>query len=341
MIIKKIQDNLMKARVNACLLFFSDPNFFYVMGREVDESALLIPKNGKPTLFVNALEDVKTDFKKVVYKKLFERIKRVVKHKKIFVLGINESKVSVKQKRLLNKFVRTKNVESIFQQARKIKTNSEINKIKTSCSLAELILQKIVDNFNFEYEDDVRKFIKLEAIKLGCQLSFEPIVASGKNSRIPHYSGNQKMRGGFLILDFGLKYKGYCSDISRTVYIGTPSNKELSIYNFILEIQKEAIKMLKPGVDIRIIEEFVRNRLGHYSKQFTHSLGHGLGVEIHELPNVNLTSKDVLREGMVITIEPGIYKDFGIRIEDDILITKKGTKSLTTFDKSLIIIPKV
>ena len=140
-------------------------------------------------------------------------------------------------------------------------------------------------------------------------------------------------------MDFGVKYNGYCSDITRTIYFGNPTKKEKVIYNMLLAIQKNTINEIKENKKCSGLYDFVNNQLGKYKSNFTHGLGHGVGVEIHELPNLTLNSKDTVKNSMVFTIEPGIYfpKRFGIRIEDTVLFNKK-THVLTRTSKDLLIV---
>ena len=132
---------------------------------------------------------------------------------------------------------------------------------------------------------------------------------------------------------------GYCSDITRTIYVGRPSLKEKEIYNFLLKIQEEAVKLAANNEKCSELYDFVNESLGKYKKYFTHGLGHGLGIEIHEMPNLTLNSKDRIKNSMIFTIEPGIYlpNKFGIRIEDTILFKNKPI-ALTKTTKDLLIV---
>lgn len=335
--LKSFQKKLLEKKVDGALLFFRDPNFFYFTQQNIDNSILLIPAKGKPLLFVNKLEDVNVPIKKIIYDDPYKDLKSTLKKLNLKILGINEFAVTVKQKKIISKAAKTVDIEKILRTLRETKTDEEIKNIRKACSITENVLSKIVKHFYFKTEKEVKDFIKIEAIKEGCELSFEPVVASGKGASTPHYSGNKSITKGFMIIDMGVKYRGYCADITRTLYIGKPSNKELDLYNKILSIQKLAIKMIKPNQKISEIEAFVRKKLGPDDKYFTHSLGHGLGIDVHESPTVSIKSKKILEKGMVITIEPGLYNQFGIRIEDDVLVTKKGYALLSKFSKALII----
>ncbi|MAG38489.1 hypothetical protein CMO90_00195 [Candidatus Woesearchaeota archaeon] len=335
--IKKFQKELKQRKIDFCILISDDINFSYFFQEQIENSILVIPSKGKPCVFVGPLENIKTSFKKLKYKNPFKDLKNLCKG----TIGINESKITVEQKKRFSKIGRTKDVSDMLVELRKIKTKEEVARIRKACYLTEKILKKIVKNFNFKYEKDIKNFIKIESIKNNCELSFEPIVASEKNARIPHYSGNKRIKKGFLLLDIGLKYKGYCSDISRTFYVGEPTKNDVELYKKVLSVQQESIRSLKSGLKTKSLEVNARKMFEDKEKYFIHSLGHGLGMDVHEAPSISLKSKDELKEGMVITIEPGLYHNQGIRIEDDILITKKSHKKLSRFPRELIIIPKL
>jgi Xaa-Pro aminopeptidase len=180
----------------------------------------------------------------------------------------------------------------------------------------------------------VKNFLENETRKKGYELAFNPIVASGKNSSLPHYNAeNIKLRKGFCVIDFGVKYKSYCSDITRTFYIGKPTKKEIEEYEKVLFVQEKCIKMIKQGTKAEKPYLFAKKEL----KNMIHGLGHGVGVEIHESPNLLEGSKDILLKNMVFTIEPGNYNKYGIRIEDTVLLKSKA-EILTRIDKKLKII---
>jgi Xaa-Pro aminopeptidase len=189
----------------------------------------------------------------------------------------------------------------------------------------------------FKSELEVAEFLEAETRKNGCSLAFPPIVASGKHAGMPHYMpGKGKILKGFCVIDFGVKYRGYCSDITRTVYVGKPSQAEKEIYEEVLDVQKKSVKMCMGGGSISGVFDYALNVLG---KRFPHGLGHGIGVEIHEWPNLKPGGKEKFLDGMVFTVEPGVYtKKYGIRIEDDVLIEKGKSVILTKLSKELIIV---
>lgn len=172
--------------------------------------------------------------------------------------------------------------------------------------------------------------------------SFDTIVASGERSALPHGVASDRIIGNneFVKLDFGALYNSYCSDITRTVVVGKPSDRHLEIYNIVLEAQLHALENIKPGMTGMEADALARDVITRYGygDNFGHSTGHGLGMEVHEAPRLSRLSDTILTPGMVVTVEPGIYLPGfgGVRIEDDIVITESGIKILTSSPKELI-----
>jgi Xaa-Pro aminopeptidase len=173
-------------------------------------------------------------------------------------------------------------------------------------------------------------------------MSFESIVASGARSAFPHGRASQAKlpRHGLLTLDFGVILKGYCSDMTRTVCLGKPSAREREVYETVLAAQEAAVAAVAAGVECGAVDEAARSvlRQAGMAEAFSHSTGHGVGIEIHEGPRVGAGQKDKLASGMVITIEPGAYfaGEFGVRIEDMVVVTRDGGRVLTGSPKALI-----
>ncbi len=216
-----------------------------------------------------------------------------------------------------------------------------INNIKKSCKITDHILQKCINNIkNFKTEKEIYDFLIKETKLYGCKLAFKPIVASGKNSaEMHHKASNIRLKKGFLVLDFGVKYKGYCSDMTRTLYLGKPSKKEVKFYYLVLKAQEEVIKELKHSIRCFELDGVARSVFGKYAKYFKHGLGHGVGKRIHQSPSLNPWNRRKIKKGVVLTIEPGLYfkNKFGIRIEDTILLKDKPV-ILTKTRKDLIIV---
>ncbi|MFD0711037.1 M24 family metallopeptidase [Paenibacillus sp. GCM10027626] len=172
--------------------------------------------------------------------------------------------------------------------------------------------------------------------------SFETIVASGERSALPHGVASERQIGvnEFVTMDFGALFGGYCSDLTRTVVVGRAQERHREIYSIVLEAQQAALDGIKPGMTGREADAIARDIIARYGfgEQFGHSTGHGLGMEVHEMPRLSKLADDVLEPGMTVTVEPGIYiPGFGgVRIEDDIVITATGNTRLTTSAKELV-----
>jgi Xaa-Pro aminopeptidase len=173
-------------------------------------------------------------------------------------------------------------------------------------------------------------------------MSFETIVASGVRSALPHGRATSALlpRRGFLTLDFGVILKGYCSDMTRTVYLGKPKADERSTYNSVHEAQEAGVAAVSSGASCGEVDEAARSVLRKVglAEAFSHSTGHGVGLEIHESPRIGAGQTTRLSSGMVITIEPGVYLpgQYGIRIEDMVAVTSTGGQVLTPAPKALI-----
>jgi Xaa-Pro aminopeptidase len=227
---------------------------------------------------------------------------------------------------------------------RQVKDDDEMAVIRQAaligCQLFEHILPFLQPGVS---EIDVAAELEHQARRLGSEkMSFETIVASGQRSAMPHGRATNLPlpRRGFLTLDFGIILKGYCSDMTRTVFLGRPKPKERRAYDTVLEAQQAAISAVRSGVSSGEVDEAARRifRREGLAEAFSHSTGHGVGLEIHEPPRVGTGQPARLVPGMVITIEPGIYLPgrFGIRIEDMVAVTSRGADVLTPAPKTLI-----
>ena len=345
--ISQIQKELKKHKTT--LILFNkpnnlDPNITYILGETPESCCVILKTTGKPICIMR--EEVNVKNKNIVKIKvktndeIFALIKKNAKNKRIF---INYKTTNVKDYKKLKKLFKVKDCSEMLELIRQNKSDSEIKNIKKAVAETEEIFISLIREFKkFKTEKQIADFIKEQIKKKGFEQSFEPIAASGKNSAIPHAIPTNKLNKGFCILDFGVKYKNYCADMTRTIYVGTPTEKEAETYFKVLEVQQNAIKKLKPGKKCSKIVESAHKELGSLSKNFVHGLGHGIGVEIHEKPSLKLNSKDVLTENSVATVEPGIYFKgrYGIRIEDDVLVTKKGAVVLNKISKNLIIMKR-
>src|SRR3989344_4657420 len=208
---------------------------------------------------------------------------------------------------------------------------------KKACQITDKMFSSLIKNFNFKTEKDIEKFLKSQLKKYKVKPSFSPfIVVSGKRSNQIHGKPTKNKLKGFTIIDFGISYNGFKSDMTRTIYIGKPSKEDIQEYNKLLKIQEKLISLIKPGDYYCDLDIKARVLLGKDKIYFNHNLGHGVGKKIHQLPNLRSSSPDKIKLNDVVTIEPGIYKkDYGIRIEDTVLVRNKPIV-LTKSNKKLI-----
>lgn len=325
-----------------------NPNFLYFTSYH-GCGVYLIPQKGIPLLIVPMMESQRAKRSKnkvLVCRKrpFFDCLKKYCRGKNI---GIDHGIMTLAVYDSIRKSLPNKNfadISPICRRIRSVKSDEEIKQLRNACSITDAIFRRCVRKFRtFKTEEDVSSFLIRETNNEGCELSFMPIVASGANSASPHHiPEKKKLKRGFCIIDFGVRYKGYCSDMTRTLYLGKPSARDLVIYKKLLEVQKSTIAYSVSGRMCSDIYRFSVEKLGHYAGKFIHGLGHGVGLEVHELPNLGFSSEDVLEDGMVFTIEPGVYFEHkaGIRIEDTLLIKDGRPEILTRTSKELKIIKK-
>ncbi|CAD2075429.1 putative peptidase [Jeotgalicoccus aerolatus] len=232
------------------------------------------------------------------------------------------------------------------EKIRLIKTDEELDLIIKACEIADQSYEYILTYVKAGMTElEVKNELEAHMTSLGASgPSFDTIVASGHRGALPHGVASDKVieDGDMVTLDFGAWYKGYASDITRTFAVGSVSPEMEEIYNIVLESQLKSLDEIKAGMTGKEADSIARDVIsakGH-GEHFGHSLGHGLGLEVHELPGLSQKSTMTLEPGMVITIEPGIYVDGlgGVRIEDDAVVTEKGLKKLTHSSKKLFIV---
>ncbi|WP_342510663.1 Xaa-Pro peptidase family protein [Sporosarcina sp. FSL K6-1522] len=229
---------------------------------------------------------------------------------------------------------------------RNIKSEDELDNLRKAAALADYAIEvgcrEIAEG---KTELEILMAIEFEMKKKGAEkMAFDTMVLSGPKTASPHGTpGDRKIQqGDFILFDLGVVYNGYCSDITRTVAFGEPSEDMRKIYETVRQAEQAAVDFVRPGVQAMAIDKAARDVIedAGYGQYFTHRVGHGLGISVHEFPSVTGTNELALEEGMVFTIEPGIYHPeiTGVRIEDDVVVTADGVEVLTKFPKELQII---
>jgi Xaa-Pro aminopeptidase len=264
------------------------------------------------------------------------------------ILGFEADQLSCSAYKHLAQIVRGKTrlkpTTGLVEQLRLIKDADEVSQIRASVLLAASLFQTALSVIKPGVpETQVAGELELQARRAGAEkMSFDTIVAAGPRSALPHgLASSQPIPAqGFIILDYGVILAGYCSDMTRTVHAGPVSRAHRRMYNAVREAQLASIAAVRPGVETGEVDRVGRQVLkkAGFDTFFTHSIGHGVGIEVHELPRLARGQTQKLAPGMVVTIEPGIYipEDGGVRIEDMVLVTESGHEVLTPTTKDLI-----
>ncbi|MGN7388315.1 M24 family metallopeptidase [Sporosarcina sp. SAFN-015] len=264
-------------------------------------------------------------------------------------IAIEKSHLTVERLERMEQLFESASFQRLDEQLNKmrnIKSEEELVKLRKAAELADYAIEvgcKEIAEGKTELE--ILMAIEFEMKKKGAEkMSFDTMVLSGPKTASPHGTpGDRKIqKGDFILFDLGVVYEGYCSDITRTVAFGEPSEKQREIYETVKKAEQAAIDLIRPGVKARDLDKAARDVItdAGYGEYFTHRLGHGLGISVHEFPSVTGTNEMELEEGMVFTVEPGIYHPeiTGVRIEDDVVVTSNGVEVLTKFPKELQII---
>ena len=261
-------------------------------------------------------------------------------------VGFEENYVTyAKYKELIRKYKINNLVETehIIEKQRMIKDEEETSNIQKACEITDNCFNYLLTYIRpgmseKQIADEIDEYYKRRTDGL----AFDTIVASGENSSKPHaVPTNRKIEENDIItIDMGCKVNGYCSDMTRTIFVGSIPEEMKKVYDLVLKNQVQTIEQMKDGASTRLLTKMVENDFKLNGYDLIHSLGHGVGLEIHEAPYVSYRSDAQLKENMVVTDEPGIYipGKFGVRIEDTVQITKFGCISLTKSEKNYIVI---
>ncbi|AMQ19092.1 M24 family metallopeptidase [Thermococcus peptonophilus] len=233
----------------------------------------------------------------------------------------------------------------LMRELRMRKDEEELRLMQKAAEVVDRVFEEILSwDIIGMTEKELALRIELRIRELSDGISFEPIVASGENGANPHHEpGDRRIRkGDMVILDYGAKWKGYCSDITRTVAIGKPDEKLVEIYEIVKEAQENAFQAVREGIKAKEIDRAARETIARagYGEYFTHRTGHGLGLDVHEEPYIGPDGEVALERGMTFTIEPGIYVPglAGVRIEDDVVVVGDKGERLTKANRELIIL---
>lgn len=348
--IEKITKQLQHEQADAA--WITTPlNVFYFTGYRSEPHerlfALLITANGDQTLYCPKMEveEVKNSpFEGKIIGYLDTENPFEIDPLSFNKLLIESEHLTVKRQRELTQNFGVQHygdIDQTIKELRNIKNESEIENIREAAKLADKCIEIGTEFLKVGVtEREVVNHIENEIKKFGVsEMSFDTMVLFGDHAASPHGTpGERKLvKDEYVLFDLGVIYNHYCSDMTRTVKFGTPSEEAQTIYNIVLEAETNAIEAIRAGVPLQDIDKIARDIISDagYGDYFPHRLGHGLGLEEHEYQYVSSTNSNLLEAGMVITIEPGIYVPnvAGVRIEDDILVTENGYEILTHYDK--------
>src|SRR5690625_19894 len=277
---------------------------------------------------------------------IVDEIAKQIKHLHIEKLGFEQDHMTYAIYKQYEKqfFTRLVPISNLIESLRLIKTETELQLLRDAAEIADAAFNHILTIIKPGVKEiDVANELEFFMRRQGAtSSSFDIIVASGYRSALPHGVASEKeiVPGELVTMDFGALYKGYCSDITRTVAVGDISEELDTIYHIVLEAEKRGVAGIKAGMTGKEADDLTRSHITEqgYGANFGHSTGHGIGLEVHENPRLAPTSTDVLQKNMVVTVEPGIYVTNigGCRIEDDIIITDFGNEVITHSPKELI-----
>lgn len=356
--LEKLKDEVRHQKLDASLIsnianILHLTNYSGFSQDEREAYLLVVPFSKSQYIFTDgryaqAVKKLIPDFKLIEISsnnKFSELLKKLIDKLKISKLGIEENDLRVSEFKAIKKVVK-KLKDFKFGDHRSIKTTEEIKLIEKACKVGDKAFKFILGKIQEQISEKQLSYLLEQFIQTqGFSPSFKTIVAFGKNSSIPHHnSGEKKLkRGDFVLLDFGVKFKNYCSDMTRTLVFGKATQKQKKVYRTVLEAQEKAVKYLNTQNSAEVLAKKVDEVSRNYilEKGFSsipHSLGHGIGIEVHEHPFLSPNSKEVLKTGMVFSIEPGIYiPGFGgVRIEDLYVKEKNGIRKITTSPENLI-----
>lgn len=343
--------NLFSENNIEAILLNSAHNKFYIANLYSSSGYVFITKESKYVIVdFRYLEEMKREAKgfEVMLmskeKTYFDIVNEISEKENIENIGFEGCEVSFDSYSSMNKKIKSNLLSIDLSKLRCKKSKEELVYIKRACEIADNTFNHItkfikVNMSEKVVENEIVRFIKEQG---GQKESFDVIVASGVRGALPHGKASDKVieEGDFVTFDFGVKFNNYSSDITRTICMGKGNEELNKIYNIVKHANEESIRLLKPGMTTGDIDKIARDIIEKegYGEYFGHNLGHGVGIMVHEYPALATNGLEVLCEGMVVTIEPGIYIPNlgGVRIEDDILITKDGCEVLTKSTKDLI-----
>jgi Xaa-Pro aminopeptidase len=313
---------------------------YYVTGFHQDGAFLLVTKDDiiafLPKMFVDHFKEICNWAKIVIYENILNDVNNKAKELKLKNVYFDSTTLTYDKAKILVGYG-FKDKENVFKDFRMVKKGEELASLKKACEIAARAFKMFKPRIKTGMKEiEVARELEYMMQKLGASTrSFDTIVGFGANAAMPHHESSERKlkKNECVLIDFGCIYNRYCSDITRTFFNGKPDPEFLKVYSIVERAHDAGIAAVKEGVLAFDVDKAARDLISSegYGQYFTHTTGHGVGLEIHEEPAVSTKSKETLKEGMIITVEPGIYLygKFGIRIEDTVCVTKKGAQVLT------------
>jgi Xaa-Pro aminopeptidase len=331
----------LKEAMADCLIVISEANVRYLTGFTGNDSWLLVTRRGHYLLTDSRYtEQAEKECRgcRIIERNgaMTEAAGDIIRRLKTRAVGV-EKQITLGAMESLKKNIRgrIKTVGGIVEQSRIIKDGGEVASIRTAANMAGQALAAAKRYMTAGVtENELAGRLDFEIRRLGATSSFETIVAFGANASRPHHKPGTRVlqKNDTVLIDFGVKYKGYCSDITRCFTIGKVVSFYQRVYDAVERAQAAAIKTVRAGVEIRQVDAAAREIISAAGLPiYGHGTGHGLGLEIHEAPGVSQKSDGKLQPGMALTIEPGVYipGKLGVRIEDDVVVTDRGCEILS------------
>lgn len=338
-----------KANLEA-ILFLSLENIRYLCGFTGSEGVLLVTKQGRFFLSDFRYEaQAQKELRGAIFKRYRQKIDglaKLLKNLRIKRLGFEARAMNYEDFRHLQEKLPRLNLRPLakeISQLRALKSAEEIAKIRRAVKIATESFKSTLPKLKSgSKEKSIATMLEMQIMRRGGQkTAFPTIVASGPRAALPHGVASEKAlkKGEMVVIDFGACWDGYHSDETVTVILGQPTRRLKKIYDLVRRAQEKAIKMIRPGASLKKIDQAAREIISRagYGKFFGHGTGHGLGLAVHEEPRISPRATGVAEEGMVFTVEPGIYipEWGGVRLEDLVLVTSKGCEKLTSLPKEI------
>ena len=334
------------------LIFFNMSNIRYLSGFSGSEGVLLI-NSDKTILLVDGRYTVQaslevTGLQIIEYKNNIEGIIQAIKELNLKRIGFEADSITVEMYNRLKSRIQDEVFVALSDELKLIrayKDETEIALLKKAAGISSAAVLSLIAQIKPGYtEKELALQLEFNARKSGADgLAFEAIVAAGENAALPHAQPTHRKikKGDFVVIDFGVKYKGYCSDETCTIAFGKLTDRQKNAYQIVKDAHDRALAVIKGNIAAADIDYCARSVFGKkYGRYFVHGTGHGVGLEVHEAPRLASNSNDILKPQMVVTVEPGLYIPglWGIRIEDTVLVKENSCEKFTKMDKELITI---